>query len=268
MTTPGRAGERRLAVGLAVSFLLHVGAAGALYTMHAVGLQDRPQSVENTRGEMPPAVRVTLVHVAPRTQPQPVQPKAMPPREEPPPDPVAPAEPQPLPTVEPPPPKVAATAAEPVIARIAPDATSSLPVSPPAAPAVMPETAPAGPPGLGGPPAAAPGRAEGPSEGSPRPAAVVPERQRALVAAEVVSLPTPEYPPRSRRLGEEGLVVLEVEVLPNGRAGDVRILQAPDYPRLVAAAIEAVRQAQFKPATSDGTPIRSLIEIPVRFQLR
>jgi protein TonB len=83
----------------------------------------------------------------------------------------------------------------------------------------------------------------------------------------MVSLPTPEYPPRSRRLGEEGLVLLEVEVLPDGRAGKVRVLQAPPYERLVEAAIEVVRRAKFKPATVDGTAVRATVEVPIRFKL-
>jgi protein TonB len=90
---------------------------------------------------------------------------------------------------------------------------------------------------------------------------------KAGTAVEIVSLPTPEYPPRSRRLGEEGLVLLEVEVLPDGRVGTVRVLQAPDYPRLVDAAIEAVRSAAFRPATTDGRPVRAFVEVPIRFRL-
>jgi protein TonB len=85
--------------------------------------------------------------------------------------------------------------------------------------------------------------------------------------AEVVDLPAPEYPLRSRRLGEEGLILLEVEVLANGRAGTVRVVRAPPYLRLVDAAVRAVRKAKFKPATSEGVPVRSIVEIPVRFKL-
>jgi len=85
--------------------------------------------------------------------------------------------------------------------------------------------------------------------------------------AEVVDLPAPEYPLRSRRLGEEGLVLVEVEVLANGRAGTVRVVRAPPYPRLVDAAVKAVRSAKFKPAAARGTPVPSLVEIPIRFQL-
>jgi len=101
----------------------------------------------------------------------------------------------------------------------------------------------------------------------PVPGNAAPPRKRGLPSAEIVNLPVPEYPPRSRRLGEEGLVLLEVEVLPDGRAGEVRVLQSPGIPRLVAAAIEAVRKATFKPALLEGLPVRSLVEIPIRFRL-
>jgi outer membrane biosynthesis protein TonB len=33
----------------------------------------------------------------------------------------------------------------------------------------------------------------------------------------------------------------------------------------VDAAIEAVRKAEFKPAMSQGLPVRAMIEIPIRF---
>ena len=116
---------------------------------------------------------------------------------------------------------------------------------------------PAGPvekPAAGNVPSIAP-----PVPGDGRPAAFTP--------AAVLSLPTPEYPPRSRRLGEEGSVLLEVEVLPDGRAGRVRVLQAPPHARLTEAAIEAVRQARFRPATAGGVPVRSVLEVPIRFRL-
>jgi len=90
---------------------------------------------------------------------------------------------------------------------------------------------------------------------------------RAVTSVEIVDLPPPEYPPRSRRLGEEGLVVLEVEVLPDGRVGKVRVLQAPDFPRLVDAAVAAVKNARFRPATVDGRPVPAAVEVPIRFRL-
>ncbi|MGB2998109.1 MAG: TonB family protein [Phycisphaerae bacterium] len=86
--------------------------------------------------------------------------------------------------------------------------------------------------------------------------------------ARILHLPVPEYPPRSRRLGEEGLVILEVEVLPDGQVGIVRLLRGSRFPRLVAAAEGAIRQARFAPAVRGGQAVRSIVEIPFRFELQ
>lgn len=77
----------------------------------------------------------------------------------------------------------------------------------------------------------------------------------------------PHYPPLSRRMGEEGLVVLRVRVLPSGRAGAVRVLRAPGSSRLVAAAIDAVRSARFTPAMRNGERTGAWLEIPIRFRI-
>jgi len=86
--------------------------------------------------------------------------------------------------------------------------------------------------------------------------------------AQILHLPRPKYPPLSRRLGEEGVVLLEVEVLPNGSAGAIRILANPGYPRLTAAAIAAVRLARFHPGLRRGVPVRTVVKVPFEFVLR
>lgn len=94
-----------------------------------------------------------------------------------------------------------------------------------------------------------------------------PEEPGASNAASSNGQITPRYPPLSRRLGEEGLVVLNVHVRPSGRVDDVRVLRDPGHPRLVRAAIEAVRAATFTPATRNARPTASWLETPVRFVL-
>lgn len=86
--------------------------------------------------------------------------------------------------------------------------------------------------------------------------------------ARVAFLPTPRYPPLSRARGEQGVVVLEVEVLPDGGVGTVRVLEEPGYPRLTSAAIDAVRAARFEPAINHGRPVRSIVKVPFTFVLR
>lgn len=84
----------------------------------------------------------------------------------------------------------------------------------------------------------------------------------------VLDLPKPEYPRLSRLRGEEGVVLLEIEVLPDGRVGAVRVLQGSPYPRLTKAALAAARAARFQPALRDGQPVRAVVRVPFEFTLR
>jgi protein TonB len=84
----------------------------------------------------------------------------------------------------------------------------------------------------------------------------------------VLDLPAPRYPSLSRRRGEEGLVVLRVEVLPDGSAGHIDILEDPGFSRLTDAAVAAVRDARFTPAIRDGRPVPDHVRIPFNFVLK
>ncbi len=84
----------------------------------------------------------------------------------------------------------------------------------------------------------------------------------------IKSLPHPKYPSLSRRKGEAGTVVVEVEVLADGSVGQLRVLRSPGFSRLVAAALDAARQGQFQPARQNGMAVRSRISIPFQFVLK
>jgi protein TonB len=77
-----------------------------------------------------------------------------------------------------------------------------------------------------------------------------------------------EYPPLSQRLGEEGTVLLALEVAADGSIADAQVRSSSGYPRLDNAALSAVRKAHFKPATINGTPIASKVRLPIRYELR
>ena len=65
----------------------------------------------------------------------------------------------------------------------------------------------------------------------------------------------PEYPPVSRRLGEQGTVILEVLVDPSGRAVDAKVVQSSGFPRLDQAALDGVKSNyRFAPGAVDGKP--------------
>src|SRR5262245_6381627 len=80
--------------------------------------------------------------------------------------------------------------------------------------------------------------------------------------------PPPPYPLVARRLGKEGLVLLEVVVAPDGRAAAVRVLQSSGFPPLDEAAVTTVRERwRFLPAREGGTPVESRVTVPIRFRL-
>ncbi|HMN44471.1 MAG TPA: energy transducer TonB [Povalibacter sp.] len=81
-------------------------------------------------------------------------------------------------------------------------------------------------------------------------------------------LTQPEYPPSSRRAGETGTVVLEVYVMENGRAGDVRVKQSSGFPKLDEAAVREVKRSwRLVPGTENGKPVPMWGQFAVTFKL-
>ncbi|MEO7885505.1 MAG: energy transducer TonB [Polaromonas sp.] len=76
------------------------------------------------------------------------------------------------------------------------------------------------------------------------------------------------YPARARRLMEEGVVRLRVEVLASGNAGKVRLRQSSGSATLDAAAVEGVKKFKFNPArTKSGRTVSSWVDLPVKYVL-
>jgi periplasmic protein TonB len=80
--------------------------------------------------------------------------------------------------------------------------------------------------------------------------------------------PKPSYPQISRRLGEQGQVLLEVLVLSDGTVGDLRVKTSSRHPRLDSAALDAVRHWRFQPARRGSTPIDYWYLLPIDFFLQ
>ncbi len=89
----------------------------------------------------------------------------------------------------------------------------------------------------------------------------------AHLEAHVVGLSKPEYPWYSRIHAEEGVVVLSVEVLANGKPGRTEVVSSSGYRRLDRAALKAVGSASFVPASSDGRAVTSTKRMAFRFDL-
>jgi len=78
----------------------------------------------------------------------------------------------------------------------------------------------------------------------------------------------PEYPPASRRAGEEGTVQLQVFVLESGRAGEVKVAKSSGFPKLDEAAVNEVRRNwRFVPGKEDGKPVSMWHTFAVTFRL-
>lgn len=85
--------------------------------------------------------------------------------------------------------------------------------------------------------------------------------------ADYLKNPAPAYPPLSRRLGEEGKVVLRVSVTPQGTADSVEIKTSSGSSRLDEAAQRTVRNWKFIPAKRGDAAIQSWVLVPIIFKL-
>ena len=79
--------------------------------------------------------------------------------------------------------------------------------------------------------------------------------------------PKPDYPQEAREKGYQGEVLLRVEVLWNGRVGQIEVKRSCGYDMLDQSALSTVRQWIFTPARKKGVPVPCWVTIPIRFRL-
>jgi periplasmic protein TonB len=79
--------------------------------------------------------------------------------------------------------------------------------------------------------------------------------------------PAPEYPAFSRRVGEEGRVVMKVLVSADGAADEVQIEKSSGSDRLDNAAVNAVKKWRFIPAKKNNQPLSAYVLVPMKFSL-
>ena len=220
----------RSGASITATVLLHV----ILAFLFMLGLMEH----SITPPEAPPVlVEFMQTQPTPKTSEQPVaKPIPVPPR----PQPVA--APTPSPQPQPSPSKVSAPTE---VAQAAPVAPVSAPTSPtPPAPPAPPAPAPA-------PVVTAPSKTE-----------------VSIPASYSASNQKPIYPNMSKRLGEQGTVVLRVLVKADGSAGEVEVKSSSSYPRLDQAAVEAVKTWRFNSAKIDGKAIDEWYQVPIPFKLQ
>ena len=100
----------------------------------------------------------------------------------------------------------------------------------------------------------------------PAPPAEAPVVQ-ARFDADYLKNPAPPYPPLSRRMGEEGKVILRVSVNPQGGADQVEIRSSSGSQRLDESAVNAVKHWKFIPAKRGDSAVQSWVLVPIVFKL-
>lgn len=153
-----------------------------------------------------------------------------------------PPRPRPRPAPQPLPLPVAVATPEP--STLAPVA----PPSPPATPAPAEPVVAAAPPTPPAPPA--PPRIEMPSS-----------------SADYLNNPRPPYPPLSKRLGEQGKVVVRVYIEVDGTASRAEVRQSSGFERLDQTAVQTVQRWRYVPGKRAGVPEAMWFNVPINFVL-
>jgi len=226
--------------GLLCATLAHLAVFGILLAAPT----EQPQVEKPT-----PPMLVSLI-AAPQIAPEPApEPEVVPPEPpKPEPKPVVKQKPKPQPKPEPKP--VIEPKPEPQVVETPAPAITQEPLVQEAAP---PQ-----------PVAAAPQAVEAKPQPQPEPEPVI-EPPRFGVA--YLNNPAPAYPALSRRMGEEGRVMLRVLVGVSGKPENVAIENGSGFNRLDNAALEAVKKWKFIPARRNNEAISAEVLVPVKFSL-
>ena len=123
-------------------------------------------------------------------------------------------------------------------------------------------------------PAAQPNQAASSSSANPASAPAVPPAggggsRGGTAAPSILAKVDPVYPLAARQAGLEGTVILRVEILANGRPGEISVARSTGYGMLDEAAITAVGKWQFVPAKdrTSGRTVACTTTLPVSFRL-
>ena len=87
-------------------------------------------------------------------------------------------------------------------------------------------------------------------------------------AADYLNNPKPPYPPLSKRLGEQGKVVVRVLIETNGTASKAEIAQSSGFDRLDQASVNTVLKWRYVPGKRGGVPEAMWFDVPVNWVLQ
>lgn len=187
----------------------------------------------------------------------------------------------PPPPPPPPPPPAASAPTKAVVQKIVPNAELRTPTSIPKTVKMVTDEPQEAPPSatMAGVPGGVPGGVAGGSAGgviggvlSSTPAAlptkITPQRVRVsqgVTSGLLMKKVTPQYPPLARQARIQGAVVLHAVIGKDGKVQNLQVVSG--HPMLTQAAIQAVRQWQYKPYFLNGQPVEVDTSITVNFSL-
>jgi protein TonB len=79
--------------------------------------------------------------------------------------------------------------------------------------------------------------------------------------------PKPPYPALSRRLGEQGKVVIRVLIGADGKAQQAQVHSSSGFDRLDQAGLQTVLKWQFEPGKRGGMPEAMWFNVPLIFKM-
>ncbi|WP_244124935.1 energy transducer TonB [Burkholderia gladioli] len=80
-------------------------------------------------------------------------------------------------------------------------------------------------------------------------------------------IPRPDYPPKARRLEQEGTVVVRLTIGADGAVKTARVARSSGYPLLDAAALTSIEAGRCQPYTTAGIARAVEAEQPIAFNL-
>ena len=136
------------------------------------------------------------------------------------------------------------------------------PTAPSNAAPIVSNAAPALTPAAPATPTATPAGNQRPAANATAAAVVLPS-----TSADYLNNPAPPYPRQSKRLGEEGTVVIRVLITAEGRAEKAEIRTSSGHARLDDTALTTVKAWRFVPGKRNGLPEAMWFNVPIRFVL-
>ena len=89
---------------------------------------------------------------------------------------------------------------------------------------------------------------------------------KGVVSPRLIHKQEPSYTPGASKAGVKGTVVLTIEVWPDGRAHNIRVIRHLPF-GLSWSAIQAVRAWRFIPGSKSGDPVKVAATVEVNFRL-